>query len=306
MTVSAIIPAYNRESTIKRSVDSALAQTYANMEVIVVDDGSTDRTVEVLRSYGDRIRVIVQKNAGPSAARNTGIRAARGEVIAFLDSDDEWLPEKINRQIRLMTNGVTCCICDATMRYSNGVTNSSFSAAGLTPDRREGVWTNPTEVLLSRFLLFNQVVAIRREALNRAGFFPEDLRVMEDYDFALRLSTTGSWSFIADPLVIWHGGAINSLSSAAKLEELPKLALLILRRFIETADGTRFKSHPAYLRRLHILNGRIHSFALAKRRSALSRVQSRSLGLYLNVYEAILRRSRLNPSMVTQAAAGVA
>src|SRR3954464_15397715 len=90
LLVSAIIPTYNREHVVGRAVESALRQTYARTEVIVVDDGSTDRTLEALRVYGDRITVITQKNGGPAAARNSGIRASNGQLIAFLDSDDLW------------------------------------------------------------------------------------------------------------------------------------------------------------------------------------------------------------------------
>ena len=227
MLNSVIIPAYNREQTIRRTVDSVLAQTYRPLEVIVVDDGSTDRTVELLREYGDRIRLICQKNQGPGAARNTGIRAATGEFISFLDSDDVWLPEKLSRQISLLNKvsqlGIQCCVCNARMVAASGVETMSFTAAGLCPAAPEGVWKNPLEILLTRFLLFNQTVLVRRELLNSIGFFNEQHRLLEDYDLALRLAMTGPWAYLAEPLVIWHGGADNSLSdSATELEVIAR------------------------------------------------------------------------------------
>ena len=97
--VSVIIPTYNRSKYVTKAIDSVLAQTYRDFEIIVVDDGSTDNTKEVLKPYTDRIKYLYQENTGVSAARNAGIRAAGGQWIAFLDSDDEWLPEKLSIQM---------------------------------------------------------------------------------------------------------------------------------------------------------------------------------------------------------------
>ena len=93
--VSVIIPTYNRAKMIRMTIDNVLEQTYRNFELIIVDDGSTDDTQSVLRGYGDRIRVVTQANAGPAVARNRGVEAAHGEIIAFQDSDDLWKPTKL-------------------------------------------------------------------------------------------------------------------------------------------------------------------------------------------------------------------
>ena len=166
MLVSVIIPAYNREKTIRRAVDSALAQTYPSIEIIVVDDGSRDHTAEILLEYGEKLRLIRQKNGGASSARNTGIRAAQGEIIAFLDSDDAWLPHKISRQVALLDRPelahISCCICNTELIFTDGTIKKSFTEALLRPATIEGIWSNPLEVLLTRFLLFNQAAAVRR------------------------------------------------------------------------------------------------------------------------------------------------
>jgi glycosyltransferase involved in cell wall biosynthesis len=206
MLVSIIIPTYNRETTIGAAVESVLAQTHRNLEVIVVDDGSVDSTVDVLSAYENRISIIRQPNAGPSAARNRGVDASNGEIIAFLDSDDQWTPTKIERQVALMERGgpgMCCCVCNATVMGIHGeFVGNTFDFAGLRFDFDEGEWTNPQEVLATRFLLFNQVVAVRREAFDRVGGFNEKLRLLEDYELSIRLSSAGTWGVIREPLVM--------------------------------------------------------------------------------------------------------
>lgn len=228
MLVSVIIPTYNRAASIVPAVESVLAQTYPEIEVIVVDDGSTDDTARVLESHLDRIVFIRQSNAGPSAARNTGIRASKGEIVAFLDSDDLWLPDKIARQVALIEAGgpdTCCCVCNAAVKGAPGQRDyTSFAVAGLDPEWDECLWVNPGEVLATRFLLFNQVVAIRRSALAKVGVFNEKLRLLEDYELAIRLSTAGKWGVISEPLVIKHndtgGIGVVAMSDRARHAEV--------------------------------------------------------------------------------------
>lgn len=204
LLVSVIIPTYNRASTVGRSIASALGQSYRPIEVIVVDDGSTDNTREILGGYGEEIIVVVRKNGGPSAARNSGVEMAKGEIIAFLDSDDTWGPEKIERQVRLMDRGgedVPCCVCNAALLSDQGSSATSFEVAGIRSELKEGFWTNPSPVIASRFILFNQVVAIRKSAFEKVGGFKPHMRLLEDHDLAFRLSLLGPWAFISDPLV---------------------------------------------------------------------------------------------------------
>jgi glycosyltransferase involved in cell wall biosynthesis len=280
MLVSVIIPTYNRERTIERAVDSVLAQTWQSIELIVVDDGSVDRTVDILARYGNRIVVIKQKNQGPSAARNTGIKAATGEIVAFLDSDDSWLPEKIERQVHLLqrtaNQGAGCCVCNANMVYSNGKTVTSFAVAGLEASQSEGVWLNPAEILVTRFLFFNQVVTVRRDWLERSGFFRSDLRILEDYDLALRLSLLGPWAFISDPLVVWHGGEENSLSKTVSDSDSNIRAYNILVSLRDSKWGGLLPQ-KILTRRLGYLHKRIRARGL----SASSRYPTQLLGRFL-------------------------
>jgi glycosyltransferase involved in cell wall biosynthesis len=225
--VSAIIPTFNRELTIARAVRSALAQTYGNIEVIVVDDGSCDRTVQSLRQFEKQIVVLQQENAGPSRARNFGASKAHGEILAFLDSDDEWLPQKIEMQVAMMQaygTSMPCCICNAT--YIDGCDPSartSFLVAGLTTRYENAILLNPVEVLMTTFLLFNQAAAIRRESFEQVGGFDATLLLMEDFELSLRLATLGPWGVLRAPLVLKHEDTLGIGVSAMK-DELSHLA----------------------------------------------------------------------------------
>lgn len=224
--VSVIIPTFNRAAAIARTVQSVLDQSYRNLELIVVDDGSTDSTEDVLLQFGNRIRLIRQSQAGPSAARNRGIEAASGSIFAFLDSDDVWLPHKIEEQVRVFSLGertMSCCICDAIVIDELGRRRTAFQNAGLSIAAPRGYWSNPSEFLMSSFVLFNQVVAVRREAMEEVGLFKEDLRLLEDYDLAVRLSTLGGWGIVKEPLVIKYNdtGGIGVVAMRDPKQLLP-------------------------------------------------------------------------------------
>ncbi len=220
--VSVIIPTFNRAGVVTRAIDSVLGQTYRPVEVIVVDDGSTDATPEVLKSYGNAIVSVVQDNAGPSAARNRGVRESRGDLIAFLDSDDLWLASKLERQVDLLQRAgenVPCCLCDTRMGKADSQERSSFQIARVILDEPQGLWVNPGLVLATRFVLFCQAALIRRGFLLDCGGFDERLWLMEDHDLALRLALRGPWAVIRDSLAVWCGANDDfNLSVAARKE----------------------------------------------------------------------------------------
>jgi glycosyltransferase involved in cell wall biosynthesis len=215
--VSVVIPTFNRAGLICRTIDNVFEQTYRNLEVVVVDDGSTDDTLSRLYQYGDRIRVVTQSNAGPAVARNHGARVSRGEIIAFQDSDDLWRPTKLDRQVALLKtdSSIPCCLCNVLLRVVGGKQVTSFDVSLIHPRHEEGIWLNVPEVLATRFVLFNQAVAIRREAWERVGGFDESLKYLEDYDLPLQLALEGPWAFIQEPLVIYSSNSPESFSQAA-------------------------------------------------------------------------------------------
>lgn len=239
--VSAVVATYNRANVVATAIESILTQTYKNIELIVVDDGSTDDTPAVLKRYNTSLQVFYQRNGGPGAARNRGIKAAKGDIIAFLDSDDVWLPSKIERQVAVLQRldeSVPCCLCSAHLRFVDRPTLTSFQNALLNPPDPEGLWLNVPEVLTNRFVLFNQMVAVRRSALEKVGGFNERLRFLEDYDLALRLSLLGPFGFIREPLAIWHQGSESSLSTEAhqQMTRLIELEIGIREQLLERPD----------------------------------------------------------------------
>jgi glycosyltransferase involved in cell wall biosynthesis len=242
LLVTAIVATYNRASLVGNAVESILQQTYENIEVILVDDGSTDETQAVLKRFGDRVRVIYQENAGPGAARNRGTRAAKGDIVSFLDSDDVWLPTRIERVVEFLQRvdeTVPCCVCDVEMRFTNRAKTTSFRNSGLHATVKEGIWSNAPEVLIDRFVLFNQMAAIRRSALERVGGFNENLRFLEDYDLALRLSLLGPFGFLQESLGIWNQGSAGSLSAEAdaQIRRLREFEVQVKEDFLKRLQG---------------------------------------------------------------------
>jgi hypothetical protein len=160
----------------------------------------------------------------------------------FLDSDDSWLPTKIERQLAVLQAAgpeVPCCICNSAVVQDGVVTGNTFAIAGIWPEFEEGLWTNPLDVLTTRFLLFNQAVAIRRDALRQAGAFNEAYGYMEDFDLALRLALQGDWAYVATPLVLWNLGSNESLTKKAVADEIRccEITLEIRRSIVKSAEG---------------------------------------------------------------------
>ncbi len=206
--VSVIIPSFNSEKTVSMTVESALAQTYPDIEVIVVDDGSTDGTRQILEPYADRIRYIYQENKKHSGARNTGIRAAQGEYLAFLDSDDLWLPEKIERQVAVLDQHPEVVLVACVARYIDQQGNPARSS-GRSLERYSGVVEAPSD--WTRRLFLGDAVPgggssamVRREALLKAGLFDEGLDYAEDWDTWMRVSFLGKFVLIPDALLLFR------------------------------------------------------------------------------------------------------
>lgn len=204
--VSVIIPTYNRAWCLRQAVDSVLSQEFEAFELIVVDDGSTDDTPQLLEGYGDAIRTLRQENRGVSAARNAGIAAARAEVIAFLDSDDRWLPGKLARQVAFFASHPQALICQTEELW---VRNGRRVNPGKRHFKRSGMIFEPS---LELCLVSPSAVMVRRELFDRVGVFDERLPACEDYDLWLRVSCRFPVHLIDIPLIVKHGGHCDQLS----------------------------------------------------------------------------------------------
>lgn len=198
-TVSVIIPAYNRADSIAAAVTSVSNQTFEDLEIIVVDDGSTDETCEIVENLTDnRVRYVAHhKNKGANAARNTGVRLARGRYVAFQDSDDRWHPEKLARQMAACTNSsATICFCALNRHIGNVCTKipkSSYRIPGGLNDLKR-------QVLRGSFISC-QTLIVDRELALRIGAFDESLPRLQDWELCLRLSQVAPIYYLDEVLV---------------------------------------------------------------------------------------------------------
>jgi glycosyltransferase involved in cell wall biosynthesis len=207
LLVSFIVPAYNVERYVERAVDSALAQTYPNIEVIVVDDGSTDGTWALLnRLYASdaRVKLIQQRNAGPSAARNHAVQHARGEYVHFLDADEFLLPTKVERSLALFRQQPETAVVygHGIPLQPDGVTEIPMMLPPLPSGWVFCEWLTGT-MAGGTYGVTSSVMA-RREAVLEVGGFREDQRVAEDWDLWLRLAARYPFAALDEPLVYYH------------------------------------------------------------------------------------------------------
>ena len=202
--ISVIIPTYDRAHTLPQAIASVLNQTLKPREVIVVDDGSTDNTKEVLSHYPGII-IIDQKNNGVSSARNAGIEQANGEWLAFLDSDDEWLPVKLEKQWAAICNDDKLICHTEEIWIRNG--------QRVNPMKKHQKFGGMIyEKCLPLCVISPSSVMIHQSVFNDIGVFDESLEVCEDYDLWLRICSKYSTLFISEPLIVKYGGHEDQLS----------------------------------------------------------------------------------------------
>ena len=189
-TISVIIPLYNKEAYIQRALESVLSQTVAPLEIIVVDDGSTDKGIQVVESFKEPlIHLIQQANSGVSAARNKGIEAAKGELIAFLDADDNWRPIFLETIVRLK-NVYPQAGLYATAYEKKMPNGKTFIPAytGIPKAPWEGIIPNYFKAALGKVPVCSSAVAVKRTALDQVGYFPVGEKRAEDLDLWARIA----------------------------------------------------------------------------------------------------------------------
>jgi glycosyltransferase involved in cell wall biosynthesis len=224
--VSVIIPTYNRAALVHEAIASVLAQDYSRLQVIVVDDGSEDETPAVVRAFGAAVVCVRQTHAGVSAARNRGVAATQGELIAFLDSDDVWQPGKVAAQVALFQQQPQVQAC-----YTDEIWI------------RRGVRVNPRRIhhkhagwiflqSLALCIISPSSIMLRRELWERLGGFDERLPACEDYDLWLRLTAIVPVSFIPRPLIVKRGGHADQLSRCVPV--LDQYRIVALEKILTT------------------------------------------------------------------------
>jgi glycosyltransferase involved in cell wall biosynthesis len=282
--VSVVIPTYNRAALIGESLDSVFAQTYPHLEVIVVDDGSTDGTEKVIEPYLDRIIYIRQQNQGLAGARNTGLTRATGEFVAWQDSDDLWNPHKAALQVAYMCKrpDAVCVASDFSAFSSEGFHERShvrtyYSSIDKLPGGLAGIFSDE-EILATRGLphvaddvpetvriysghiydalvhgncLHPPTVMFRRDAAARAGLLDAAFRKDVDYEYLLRLSRQGRCAFIDLPLMAYRLSA-DQMSADSQLVDLALSRLLVVEELKRRDPG--LLQSPAFRRRVGFLH----------------------------------------------------
>lgn len=206
--VSVIIPTFNRAKHITHAIDSVISQSYRDLEIIVIDDGSTDNTRDVLDRYKTKIKYLYQKKSGVSTARNYGIRQAQGEWIAFLDSDDEWMPEYLSLQMdRVEQNPKVCAhITNSIQLMDNDHEINTFRKLRCNFINKFGnkmflEIERPLFTVIKHHITSLQSTIIKRKVFIEAGLFNENLTIAEDFDAIARMSLHGPMEICKKPLV---------------------------------------------------------------------------------------------------------
>lgn len=269
-TVSVVIPAYNAAHTIAATLESVIAQTFTDFEVIVVDDGSTDGTGSIASDLDPRVRCVRQENAGPCVARNRGVRECRADLIAFLDADDIWRPEKLRRQVSFMRRHPDIGVSyTAALRVDENLAELAYIPARTYNDYCEALLLHSTIVGGAC-----SAAIVRRELALACGGFSTAYTQSEDWEYFIRLSRMTQFGPIDEPLVLYRW---SSDSRSANVERLEHNMMAILDAFYaaEVVDRyIRIKSrvysnHWMILAGAYYQDGRLHHAMRCATRSLL-------------------------------------
>jgi len=241
--VSCVIPCYNRGALVRDTIDSVLRQTYEPVEIIAVDDGSTDDTNDVLASYGNEIRVIRQENGGTASARNTGIRESKGKYLAWLDSDDTWLPEKTAAEVDVLERhaGVAQVYTAFVLMDVDGNPKATGERVAI-PDAE--IKADTLAMLLVESVVMPSSSMVRRSALDDVGWFDPSYD-WEDWELNFRLARKFPFAYIDAPLMRYR---VHNNSKSADLW-LHSQGMLQLRAKFEAARTEILAADPSTLLR---------------------------------------------------------
>jgi glycosyltransferase involved in cell wall biosynthesis len=203
--VSVIIPTYNSAAFLLQTVDSILNQTYGDVELFVIDDGSTDNTRQILEPYLGRLTYLYQENQGESTARNEGVRLSHGEYVAFLDSDDYWLPEKLEREVKFLdAHPETVLVYAQNYVINRAGERIRFRGNEIMGDGTPGVQPVFDRLVLDNLIVTPGVVLVRRSALEQTRGFDGSIQYGEDWDLWLSLAVLGPFGYIPEPATCYR------------------------------------------------------------------------------------------------------
>ena len=226
--ISVILPVYNGEKTIQRTVESVLHQTYSEFELIVINDGSQDNTLNILSNIADpRIKIVSYANAGVSASRNRGIALATGEFISFIDADDLWTAEKLAAQLNALQTHPTAAVAYS---WTDWIDENDRP---LRPGGRSTVSGNVYEHLLLRdFIESGSNILVRRSALDTVGLFDETLSFAEDWDLWLRLAAQYEFVGVPAPQILYR---VSAHSASCNVWQMEAGSLQVINRAFSQA-----------------------------------------------------------------------
>lgn len=246
--ISVIIPSYNRASFLLEAVESVYKQTFPDFELIIIDDGSTDETTEALKKFPRSFLYRFQENQGVSKARNLGLTLARGEWVAFLDSDDLWLPKKLETQMRFLSEHPETRICQTQEIWIR-------KGRRVNPQKKHQKYSGHIFApSLQLCLVSPSAVMIQKQLLDEVGYFDETLPACEDYDLWLRISSKHPIYLIDQPLVVKRGGHSDQLSHT--IPALDRYRIQALKKIL----GSGQLSHDQYVIAFKELETKCHIY----------------------------------------------
>ncbi|MFZ3137366.1 MAG: glycosyltransferase family 2 protein [Thermodesulfovibrionales bacterium] len=272
--ISIIMPLYNKEAEINRAIKSVFAQTVKDFELVIINDGSTDKGPELVRDIRDpRIRVIDQKNAGVSAARNRGIQEVRSDLIAFLDADDEWKPDFLETILTLRKNYPVCSVfaTNYIFRRKNDYSRSTI-IRGLPRGFKEGILTDYFKIASqSDPPLWTSAVAVTKKAMEAVGGFPEGVISGEDLLTWARLAvrfevayTTEQKAYFWEPIIV--------SDRPGRIPDMPDIVGQELQNLLKTVEGAKSNVLKTYIALWHKMRASAY-IQLGERREALKEIQ---------------------------------
>ena len=262
INISVVIPVFNRADVISRAIQSALNQTFPPAEIIVIDDGSMDNTADVVQQFGEAVTYLYQTNAGPSVARNLGITSAKGNYIAFLDSDDEWMPVKLEKQIELIRELNADVVITNSVYYDDVDTGkSTFSRSQFSDilSNNDGKLLDCFTILVEQNFIHLSTVLARKSCFENAGLFDESMKIAEDTDLWLRLSSSYSFGIITEPLAK-RDDRPDKLSGNVKKEYMGRIYLL--NKLLKRSSGLEREKRKLISQRRGLICGRLLSLNL--------------------------------------------